>query len=93
MNIRQLMSLLKILQDVISALICWGIYSTIAPHSKNKMDWVKKNKKKKQYMARRLARENMFSLSLSSSSVLRGVNQLLFTVLNFSSSIELSCFW
>ena len=42
MNIRQLMSLLKILEDVISALIWWGIYSTIAPHRKNKMDCVKK---------------------------------------------------
>ena len=42
MNIRQLMSLLKIVEDVISALIWWGIYSTIAPHRKNKMDWIKK---------------------------------------------------
>ena len=84
MNMRQLISLLKILLDVISALIFWGIYSTIAPHRKNKMVGSKK-KKTNQYMARRLARENMFSLSLSLSSVLRGVNQLLFKVLNFSS--------
>ena len=63
MNIRQLMSLLKILEDVISALIWWGIYSTIAPHRKNKMDWVKKKKKKSVHGSALGQREYVFLVS------------------------------